>query len=100
MKTTVQIRKVFNATDSKVKAIVSITLDDLFVIHGVKVIETERGRFLAMPNENRPDAQGENMRRNIFHPITSDARRQLEKAVFEAYEGYLVKGKSAPEISK
>lgn len=100
MKTTVVIRKVFNSPNSKVKAIVNITLDDLFVVHGVKVIEAEKGRFLAMPSENRLNAKGENMRRDIFHPISSDARNQLEKAVFDAYEGYLTQQQSKTEPCK
>jgi len=100
VKTTVKIRKAFEAADSKIKAIASITLDDLFVVHGVKLIETDKGRFLAMPSENWQNAQGENMRKDVFHPISQDARKQLEKAVFEAYEGYLAKSKSEPEPCK
>lgn len=96
MKTTVKIRKVFDAADSKIKAVASITLDDLFVVHGVKLIETDKGRFCAMPNENWQNAQGENMRKDIFHPISQDARKQLEKDVFEAYEGYLTKSEPEP----
>ena len=100
MKATVKIRKIFNTPESKIKAIASVILEDLFVVHGVKVIETGESRFLAMPKENRSSVQGENMRRDIFHPISSDARKALEKAVFDAYEGYLSQHSSNVELSK
>lgn len=89
MTTIVKIRKVFDATVSKVKAIASITLDDMYVVHGVKLIETDNCRFLAMPSECWHNNQGENMRYDVFHPISQDARKQLEKVVIEAYEEYL-----------
>lgn len=94
MKTTVKIRKVFDCPDSKIKAIASVTLDDLFVVHGVKVIEADKGRFLSMPSENRTNAQDESTRRDIFHPITPDARKQLEQAVYGAYEAALTENRS------
>lgn len=68
------------------KAVASVTLDDLFVVHGVKVIETEKGRFIAMPNEIRKGADGSEVRKDIFHPISSSARKDLEDAALTAYE--------------
>ena len=63
------------------KAIVSITLDDEFVVHDIKVVEGERGLFIAMPSRHSSDGQF----RDIAHPITSEARNALQEAILEKY---------------
>lgn len=68
--------------DIKLKAIASLTFDDCFVIHEVRVLESEKGVFIAMPS--RKGANGEF--RDIAHPINSETREKMEKAIIEAYE--------------
>ncbi len=77
--TDVRIRKVDK--EGKMKAIVSITLDDVFVVHDIKVIEGEKGLFIAMPS--RKGADGEY--RDIAHPINSDMRTKIQNLILETY---------------
>ena len=78
--TDVRVRKV--ALDGKMRAIVSITLDNEFVVHDIKVIEGEKGVFVAMPS--RKAATGEY--RDIAHPINSETRAYVQKIILEKYE--------------
>lgn len=78
--TDVRVRKV--ALDGKMRAIVSITLDNEFVVHDIKVIEGEKGVFVAMPS--RKSATGEY--RDIAHPINSETRDYVQKIILEKYE--------------
>lgn len=64
------------------KAIVSITLDDEFVIHDVRVVDGNNGLFVAMPSRKTPEGEF----RDIAHPINSQTRERLQEAVLEAYE--------------
>lgn len=68
--------------DTKMRAVASITLDDEFVIHDIKVIEGEKGWFIAMPS--RKSADGEY--RDIAHPIKSDVRDMLQKTILNEYK--------------
>ena len=85
MKYQVKIRKVFN-TDKPVKALASVTIEEKIAIHGVRVVETEKGRFVAMPYSISKDKDGKDIRRDVAHPISEEARKELEDAVFAAYE--------------
>ena len=78
--TDVRIRKV--AKEGKMKAVVSITIDNEFVVHDIKVIEGEKGLFIAMPS--RKAAEGEY--RDIAHPINSDTRNMIQTLILEQYE--------------
>lgn len=78
--TDVRVRKI--AKEGKMKAIVSVTLDDEFVVHDIKVIEGEKGLFIAMPN--RKTADGEY--RDIAHPINSETRQQMQDVILQEYE--------------
>ncbi len=78
--TDVRVRKV--AKEGKMKAVVSITLDDEFVIHDIKVIEGERGLFIAMPS--RKTTEGEY--RDIAHPISSEVREKIQTIILAGYE--------------
>ncbi len=78
--TDVRIRKVDK--DGKMKAIVSITFDNEFVIHDIKVIEGEKGLFIAMPS--RKTADGEY--RDIAHPIKSSTREQIQETILDRYQ--------------
>ncbi|TYO96981.1 MULTISPECIES: septation regulator SpoVG [Desulfallaceae] len=77
--TDVRVRKVL--TEGKMKAIVSVTLDDMFVIHDVKVVEGQNGLFVAMPSRKTPGGEF----RDIAHPINTFAREIIQDAVLKAY---------------
>lgn len=78
--TDVRVRKV--AKEGKLKAVVSITMDDEFVVHDIKVIEGEKGVFIAMPSKKA--LAGEY--RDIAHPINSETRERIQKIILEKYE--------------
>ena len=78
--TDVRVRKI--AKEGKMKAIVSITLDDEFVVHDIKVIEGEKGLFIAMPSKKATDGEY----RDIAHPINSSAREMIQKIILDSYE--------------
>lgn len=82
--TDVRVRKM--TKESKMKAVVSITIDDEFVVHDIKVVEGEKGLFIAMPS--RKGANGEY--RDITHPINSDTRSKIQNIILEAYEKSLL----------
>lgn len=78
--TDVRVRKI--AKEGKMKAVVSITLDDEFVVHDIKVIEGEKGLFIAMPSKKATDGEY----RDIAHPIKSETRDRIQRLILEAYE--------------
>lgn len=82
--TDVRVRKI--TKEGKMKAIVSITIDNEFVIHDIKVIEGEKGMFIAMPSKKAADGEY----RDIAHPINSDTRDQIQRIVLERYEQALL----------
>ena len=78
--TDVRIRKV--AKEGKMKAVVSITIDNEFVVHDIKIIEGEKGLFIAMPSRKATDGEY----RDIAHPINSDTRNMIQTLILEQYE--------------
>ncbi len=78
--TDVRVRKI--AKEGKMKAIVSVTLDDEFVIHDIKVIEGDKGLFIAMPSKKTSDGEY----RDIAHPINSSTRESIQKIILDSYE--------------
>ena len=76
------------------KAVVSITIDDEFVVHDIKVIEGEKGLFIAMPSRKATDGEY----RDIAHPINSDMRNMLESKVLAAYDA--IEDEPAPETAE
>ncbi len=78
--TDVRVRKM--TQDSKMKAIVSITIDDEFVVHDIKVIEGEKGLFIAMPSKKANDGEY----RDIAHPINSLTRDSIQTMILNRYE--------------
>ena len=82
--TDVRIRKI--AKEGNMKAVVSITLDNEFVIHDIKIIEGEKGLFIAMPS--RKTTEGEY--RDIAHPISQESREKVSSVILEAYEKALL----------
>ncbi len=81
--TDVRVRKI--AKEGKMKAIVSVTLDEEFVVHDIKVIEGDKGLFIAMPS--RKTADGEY--RDIAHPINSETRQQMQDIILREYESVI-----------
>lgn len=78
--TDVRVRKV--TKEGKMKAVVSITIDNEFVVHDIKVIEGEKGLFIAMPSRKSGDGEY----RDIAHPINSEIRNKIQTMVLEKYE--------------
>ena len=81
--TDVRIRKV--SDEGKMKAVVSITFDDEFVVHDIKIIEGQNGLFIAMPSRK----MGEGEFRDIAHPLVSETRNRIKEAIFAEYEKVL-----------
>lgn len=77
--TDVRVRKI--AKEGKMRAIVSITIDDEFVVHDIKVIEGEKGLFIAMPSRKATDGEY----RDIAHPINSTTRDKIQALILEKY---------------
>ena len=78
--TDVRVRKV--TKEGKMKAVVSNTIDEEFVVHDIKVIEGEKGLFIAMPSRKASDGEY----RDIAHPINSNTRERIQKLILEKYE--------------
>ena len=78
--TDVRVRKV--AKEGKMKAVVSITLDNEFVVHDIKVIEGDKGLFIAMPSRKSSDGEY----RDIAHPLNSDTRDMIQSIILQSYE--------------
>ena len=78
--TDVRVRKV--AKEGEMKAVVSITIDDEFVVHDIKVIDGEKGLFIAMPSRKAADGEY----RDIAHPINSDTREKIQTIILNKFE--------------
>ncbi len=78
--TDVRVRKV--TSENRMKAVASVTFDNEFVIHDIKVIESQNGLFIAMPSKKTPSGEF----KDIAHPINAETRKKIETAIFEAYE--------------
>ena len=81
--TDIRIRKVDK--DGKMKAVVSITIDDAFVVHAIKIIAGEKGLFIAMPSRKASDGEY----RDIAHPINSGTREKIQKMILDKYDEVL-----------
>ncbi len=77
--TDVRVRKI--AKEGRMKAVVSITLDNEFVVHDIKVIEGDKGLFIAMPSKMSSDGEY----RDIAHPINSSTREQIQRIILDSY---------------
>ncbi|WP_339060697.1 septation regulator SpoVG [Tepidibacillus marianensis] len=78
--TDVRLRRV--NTEGRMRAIASITIDNEFVVHDIRVIDGNNGMFVAMPSKRTPDGEF----RDIAHPISSSTREKIQQAVLEEYE--------------
>ena len=90
--TDIRIKKV--ASEGKMKAVASVTFDNAFAVHDVKVIEGPEKLFVAMPSRRTPDGEY----RDIAHPINSDMRNMLESKVLAAYDA--IEDEPAPESAE
>ena len=81
--TDVRVRRV--TKEGKMKAVVSITIDEEFVVHDIKVIEGEKGLFIAMPSRKATDGEY----RDIAHPFNSGTRERIQNIILEKYEQVL-----------
>ena len=90
--TDIRIKKV--ASEGKMKAVASVTFDNAFAVHDVKVIEGPEKLFVAMPSRRTPDGEY----RDIPHPINSDMRNMLESKVLAAYDA--IEDEPAPETAE
>jgi stage V sporulation protein G len=77
--TDVRIRRIDSA--GKMKAVVSITIDDQFVVHDIKIIESQNGLFIAMPSRKKPDGEF----KDIAHPINAETREMLQTTIIDRY---------------
>ncbi len=78
--TDVRVKKI--TKEGKMKAVVSITIDNEFVVHDIKVIEGDKGLFIAMPSKKASDGEY----RDIAHPINSETRDRIQREILEKYE--------------
>ena len=76
----VRIRKI--SAEGKMKAIVSVTFDNEFVVHDIKVIEGQNGLFISMPSRKTPDGEF----KDIAHPINTSTRERIQEAILTEYE--------------
>ena len=68
--------------DSKLKAVASITIDECFVVHDIKVLDGDKGLFVSMPSRKTPDGQY----KDVAHPLNTETREELSKTVLAEYE--------------
>jgi stage V sporulation protein G len=92
--TDVRIRKI--AKEGKMKAVVSITLEGEFVVHDIKVIEGEKGLFIAMPSRRAGDGEY----RDIAHPINSETRGMIQNIILEKYEAVMLEDETEVEVAQ
>ena len=79
--TSVNVRKI-EKEGSRMRGIASVLLDDSFAVHDIRIIEGEKGLFIAMPSKKTPTGEY----RDIAHPINPDVRAMFEEAILDAYE--------------
>lgn len=80
--TDVRVRKISSENGNKMKAIASITIDGVFVVHDIKILEGEKGMFIAMPSRKSSDGEF----RDIAHPINTETREMLQTLILQKYE--------------
>ena len=81
--------------EEKIKAIVSVTFENCFVIHDIKIIAGEQGSFVAMPSRRISEGRY----RDIAHPINSQMRKRIEAAVFDVFNSYIESNENISEAS-
>lgn len=97
MKVKATINRIMDNADSMIKAYASVSFDGAFAVHGIRVCENEKGRFVSMPSSSYKDRNGETKYNEIFHPISKGAREALNQSVLNAYD-YKLQQMQATEI--
>lgn len=92
--TDVRLRTVKNENELKLKAYADVTFEECFVIHGLKVIDGQKGMFVAMPSRKMPDGEY----KDIAHPITPELRKNITDSVIEKYKETMTTESNAVEI--
>ncbi len=100
MKISATINRLVDKQDSSVKAYASVTIDGMFAVHGLRVMETEKGRFVNMPSTSYTDRDGNKQYSDIFHAVTKSARNALNQAVLNAYDVKLQRDVNVKYITK
>lgn len=95
MKVNANINRLIDKPDSSVKAIASVSLDNFYAVHGVKVCDGEKGLFVSMPSTSYTNANGEKKYQDVFHPITKGARDAINTAVIRAYNAAIAQSQEA-----
>lgn len=91
--TDIRVRLINKEENAVLKAVASITIDDCFVVHDIKVLSGDNGLYIRMPSKKVPDATlGKDTYKDIAHPIKTETREELNKLVIAAYEEELKKG--------
>ena len=91
-----RIDRLVDYENSKVKAIASVNIGGAFAVHGLKIIDSQKGLFVQMP-QNSFQKNGKTEYTDVFHPVTSDARGELNDKVLEAYDQKLADNESEDE---
>ncbi|MBO4359325.1 MAG: septation regulator SpoVG [Eubacteriaceae bacterium] len=89
--TDIRVRQVFD--EGKMKARVSVTFDNQFVVHEIKVLDGENGLFIAMPSKKLPTGEY----KDIAHPINKETRLMIQELILEAYEQKLAEEEASEE---
>lgn len=97
MKVKATINRIMDNPDSMIRAYASVSFDGAFAVHGIRVCENEKGRFVSMPSSSYKDRNGETKYNEIFHPISKGAREALNQSVLNAYD-YKLQQMQATEI--
>lgn len=97
MKIDARIDRMVDYEGSKVKAIASADIGGAFAVHGIKVIDCEKGLFVQMPQSSF-EKDGKKKYNDIFHPITADSRNEFNNAVLSAYEQRLHMAEEQSEV--
>ena len=92
--TDIRIRKV--DAEGKMRAVVSVTFDNDFVVHDIKIIESQNGLFIAMPSRKTPTGEF----RDIAHPINADSRHKIQNAILEKYQSMLAEEEAAGTVAE
>ena len=74
--------RVIKKDDSKLKGVASITIDECFVVHDIKIIEGNQGNFIAMPSRKTPEGEY----KDIVHPLNTETREEIRKAILDEFE--------------
>ncbi len=93
---TARIDRLVDYENTKVKAIASVNIGGAFAIHGLRIIDSQKGLFVQMPQHNY-QKDGTTMYTDIFHPVTAEARNELMEKVMEAFRQKLVELESEVE---